>query len=140
MFFFLPIDTYHLNINELYLETHVRGAPHPVVEWYKDSVNISRTDPKYQVFDHPDGLCELIVNEPNQSDCGKYVCKATNRAGTTEIPHYVLFEGKAHHIAENIHGVFHHDQSRLDKGAVNRLTTHCSFMANISFLMLIIFI
>lgn len=110
-------DTYHLNINELYLETHVRGVPHPTVEWYKDSVNISRTDPKYQVFDHPDGLCELIVNEPNQGDCGKYVCQATNRAGSTEIPHYVLFEGKAHHIAENIHGVYHADHSRLDKCA-----------------------
>lgn len=87
------IDTYHLNINELYLETHVRGQPHPTVEWFeiifdnnktsteacliylflfrirfKDSVGISRTDPKYQVFNHPDGLCELIVNFPNSGD------------------------------------------------------------------------
>lgn len=44
------------------------------------------------------------------------MCKAENRVGTTEIPHYVLFEGKEHHIAENIHGVFHHDQSRVDRG------------------------
>lgn len=43
------------------------------------------------------------------------MCKATNRLGTTEIPHYVLFEGIEHHIAENIHGVFHHDQSRVDR-------------------------
>lgn len=104
-----------MNINELYLETHVRAQPHPSIEWFKDSVNISRTDPKYQVFDHPDGLCELIVNDPNQNDSGKYVCKATNRCGTTEIPHYVLFEGKAHHIAENIHGVYHADLVRMDR-------------------------
>lgn len=38
-----------------------------------------------------------------------------NRAGTTELGHYVLFEGKAHHIAENIHGVFHADHSRIDR-------------------------
>lgn len=44
---------------------------------------------------------------------GKYVCKATNRVGTTEIPHFVLFEGIEHHIAENIHGVFHADHSLL---------------------------
>lgn len=94
----------------------MRGIPHPKIEWFKDSVAISRDDTKYQIFDHTDGLCELIVNEPNQEDSGKYVCKATNRAGTTEIQHFVLFEGKEHHIAENIHGVFHHDQSRLDKG------------------------
>lgn len=66
--FCIEIDTYHLNINELYLETHVRGQPHPKVEWFKDSADISRTDPKYQVFDHPDGLCELIVNFPNSGD------------------------------------------------------------------------
>lgn len=34
------IDTYHLNINELYLETHVRAQPHPTVEWFKDSVSV----------------------------------------------------------------------------------------------------
>lgn len=43
------------------------------------------------------------------------MCKATNKVGTTEIPHYVLFEGIEHHIAENIHGVFHADHSRLDR-------------------------
>lgn len=62
------VDTYHLNINELYLETHVRGNPPPKVEWYKDSADITRDNPKYQIFDHPDGLCELIVNFPNQGD------------------------------------------------------------------------
>lgn len=46
---------------------------------------------------------------------GKYVCKATNSCGTAEIGHYVLFEGKEHHIAENIHGVFHADHSRVDR-------------------------
>lgn len=43
------------------------------------------------------------------------MCKATNRKGTSEISHYVLYEGKEAHIAENIHGVFHHDQSRIDR-------------------------
>lgn len=94
----------------------MRGVPHPTVEWYKDSANITRNNPKYKVFDHPDGLCELYVNYPNRGDSGKYLCKAENRAGTTEIIHYVLFKGKDHYMAENIHGVFHHDQSRVDKG------------------------
>lgn len=66
--FFDAIDTYHLGINELYLETHVRGNPHPTVEWFKDSVNIEKNNPKYQVLYHPDGVCELIVNYPNSSD------------------------------------------------------------------------
>lgn len=66
--FFPLVDTYHLNINELYLETHVRGQPHPKVAWFKDSVDISRDNPKYHIIDHPDGTCELCVNDPNQQD------------------------------------------------------------------------
>lgn len=108
-------DTYRLNINELYLETHVRGQPMPTIEWVKDGVTLSRDDSKYHIIDHPDGLCELTVNNPNHGDSGKYVCKAFNRCGTTEIPHFVLYEGKAAHIAENIHGVYHADHSRLDR-------------------------
>lgn len=46
---------------------------------------------------------------------GKYVCKAMNSVGNAEIGHYVLFEGKEHHIAENIHGVYHADHSRVDR-------------------------
>lgn len=38
-----------------------------------------------------------------------------NSCGQTEIGHYVLFEGKEHHIAENIHGVYHADHSRVDR-------------------------
>lgn len=51
----------------------------------------------------------MTVNQPNNGDTGKYVCKAANRAGNSEISHYVLFEGKAHHIAENSHGIYHAD-------------------------------
>lgn len=61
-------DTYHLNINELYLETHVRGNPPAKVEWFKDSVDIKRDDPKYRINNHSDGLCELVINFPNQND------------------------------------------------------------------------
>lgn len=58
----------------------------------------------------------MIVNTPNSQDSGKYQCKATNRAGNSEIGHYVLYEGVSAHIAENIHGIFHHDQSHLERG------------------------
>lgn len=113
--FIIDTDTYHLNINELHLETHVRAEPQATIEWTKDSMPVSRDNPKYQQFDHSDGLCELVVNDPTEKDSGKYICKATNRCGATEIPHFVLFDGIQAHIAENIHGVFHHDQSRVDR-------------------------
>lgn len=72
-------------------------------------MNITKDNPKYVITAHPDGLCELVVNQPNNGDTGKYVCKAANRAGNSEISHYVLYEGKKAHIAENSHGVYHAD-------------------------------
>lgn len=109
--FYLILDTYHLNTNEIYLETHVRGQPHPTLEWFKDSVAIEKTDAKYKQIDHPDGTCELIVNYPKPNDSGKFVCKASNRAGDSTIAHHVLFEGKEAHIVNNRHRVYHADRS-----------------------------
>lgn len=106
------IETYHLNSNELILETGVRGQPTPQVQWFKDSIEI-QSGGRYQIIEHQDGTCELIIDRPDNKDSGKYVVKAESRAGKMEISHYVLFEGKAHHIADNIHGVFHADKSLL---------------------------
>ncbi|XP_068144679.1 muscle M-line assembly protein unc-89 isoform X5 [Drosophila tropicalis] len=105
-------ETYHLNSNELILETAVRGQPTPEVQWFKDSVEI-QSGGRYQILEHQDGTCELIIDRPDNKDSGKYVVKAESRAGKMEISHYVLFEGKAHHIADNIHGVFHADKSLM---------------------------
>lgn len=107
-----PPETYHLNTNELILETAVRGQPTPEVQWFKDSVEI-QSGGRHQIIEHQDGTCELIIDRPDSKDSGKYVVKAESRAGKMEISHYVLFEGKAHHIADNIHGVFHADKNLL---------------------------
>lgn len=104
-----------MNTNEIYLETHVRGQPHPKVEWLKDSVTVTKDDEKFQQIDHPDGTCELIVNYPKPNDSGKYVCKAYNRAGECSVQHTVLFEGKAAHIVDNRHRVYHSDPEHLAK-------------------------
>ncbi|XP_016940406.2 muscle M-line assembly protein unc-89 isoform X12 [Drosophila suzukii] len=105
-------ETYHLNTNELILETAVRGQPTPEVQWFKDSIEI-QSGGRYQLIEHQDGTRELIIDRPDSKDSGKYVLKAESRAGKMEISHYVLFEGQAHHISDNIHGVFHADKSLL---------------------------
>ncbi|XP_002139005.4 muscle M-line assembly protein unc-89 isoform X13 [Drosophila pseudoobscura] len=105
-------DTYHLNTNELILETAVRGQPTPEVQWFKDSIEI-QSGGRFQLIEHQDGSCELHIDRPDNKDSGKYVVKAESRAGKMEISHYVLFEGMAHHIADNIHGVFHADKNLL---------------------------
>lgn len=90
----------------------MRGQPTPQVQWFKDSIEI-QSGGRYQIIEHQDGTCELIVDRPDNKDSGKYVVKAESRAGKMEISHYVLFEGKASHIADNIHGVFHADKSLM---------------------------
>lgn len=106
------LEIYHLNTNELVLETGVRGQPTPQVQWSKDNFEI-KNGGRYQILQHQDGTCELIIDRPDAKDCGKYLVRAENSAGKSEITHTVLFEGKASHIAENIHGVFHADKSLL---------------------------
>lgn len=110
----LVTDAYHLNTNELILTSQVRGNPTPEVTWFKDAVELEDDD-KYEIIDHPDGTCELIVDKPAKKDSGKYLIKAENRAGKAEIRHTVLFEGASLHIHENIHGVFHADKNVLKK-------------------------
>lgn len=105
-------DTYHLNTNELIIECHIRGEPKPKITWYKDGDDVD-TDGKCQQLDHDDGTCELIINKPTVKDSGKYVCIAENRIGKTELTHFVQFEGKAHHIADNIHGAYHVEFNKL---------------------------
>ncbi len=87
----------------------------PKVEWVKDGVTVAKEDEKYEQIDHPDGTCELIVNFPKPNDSGKYVCKAYNRAGECAVQHTVLFEGKAAHIVDNRHRVYHSDPEHLAK-------------------------
>lgn len=105
-------DTYHLNTNELILETGVRGTPVPKVQWLKDNIDIENAG-RFHILQYPDGTCELTIDAPNAKDKGKYIIRAENSAGKAEVTHLVHFEGKEHHIADNIHGVFHADKSLL---------------------------
>lgn len=112
LFVFRLTDTYHLNSNELILETGIRGVPMPQVQWLKDNIEIESSG-RFHIFQHTDGNCELVIDSPNDKDSGKYIVRAENSAGKSEVIHNVLFRGKEHHIADNIHGVFHADKSLL---------------------------
>lgn len=98
--------------NELILETGIRGVPTPQIQWFKDSMEIENGG-RFHIFQHADGNCELVIDSPNDKDSGKYMARAESSAGKAEIGHHVLFRGKEHHIADNIHGVFHADKNLL---------------------------
>lgn len=104
-------DNYNLQSNELVLECRVRGEPRPTISWTRDNNFIDSND-KYQQIDHPDGLCRLIVYNPDEKDSGLYVCKADNSAGSDKTSHNVIFEGKNSYINEKTHGYFHRDPNK----------------------------
>lgn len=93
------------------LECHVRGEPRPTISWTKDGDFIEPND-KYQQFDQADGVCRLIVNNPDIKDSGLYICKAENSVSNDKISHNVEFEGQNAYIFEKTHGYFHRDPNK----------------------------
>lgn len=90
------------------MECRVRGQPRPAISWSKESEFIENND-KYQQYDEADGLCRLVINNPNEKDSGTYICKAENSVYNDKISHNVLFEGQNAYISERVHGYFHRD-------------------------------
>lgn len=104
-------DTYNLHDNELVLECRVRGEPRPTIQWTKDN-NFIDSNEKYQQIDQPDGLCRLVIYNPDEKDSGSYVCSGHNSAGSDKTSHNVVFEGANSYINEKTHGYFHRDPNK----------------------------
>lgn len=100
-----------MNVNELVLECRVRGEPKPAIQWTKDN-NFIDSNEKYQQIDQPDGLCRLIISNPEEKDSGLYVCKADNSAGEDKTSHNVVFAGQNSYINAKTHGFFHRDPNK----------------------------
>lgn len=134
-----PPDTYNLNANELVLECRVRGEPRPDISWTKDG-NFIENDDKYQQFDQADGVCRLVVNNPEEKDSGVYICKAENSVFHDQVSHNVTFEGQNAYIFEKTHGYFHRDPNKpqfqnalgdhlVTAGGMSSLSISCFFFA-----------
>lgn len=93
------------------LECRVRGEPRPTISWTKDG-NFIDNDDKYQQFDQADGVCRLVVNDPEEKDSGVYICKAENSVFHDQVTHNVTFEGRNAFIFEKTHGYFHRDPNK----------------------------
>lgn len=98
-------------MNELILECRVRGEPRPNISWTRNNEFIETND-KYRQMDQTDGLCRLVINNPDEKDSGVYVCAADNSVGADKISHDVIFGGKDAFINEKVHGFFHRDLSK----------------------------
>lgn len=90
------------------LECRVRGEPEPSITWTRDNEFIQTSD-KYTQIDQADGLCRLIIYNPDVRDSGAYTCKAENSAGADKTTHNVIFEGCDSYINQKTHGFYHRD-------------------------------
>lgn len=84
-------DTYRRFDQELVLECRVRGYPSPTISWLKDGKVLD--DGRYTRKYLDDGIHRLEISNPDASDSGRYVCRASNEMQSTEMSHIVRFEG-----------------------------------------------
>ncbi|GFT67998.1 hypothetical protein NPIL_385641 [Nephila pilipes] len=63
-------------------ECEVDGEPMPQVQWFKDSILV-QNNPDYQTTQNK-GICKLTIEETFSEDTAKFMCRATNPAGTAE--------------------------------------------------------
>uniref|UniRef100_A0A1B0CWT0 Muscle M-line assembly protein unc-89 n=1 Tax=Lutzomyia longipalpis TaxID=7200 RepID=A0A1B0CWT0_LUTLO len=105
-------DNYHINTDELVIDSHIRGQPMPRVSWMKDGLTVN-PDGTFQQFEHEDGSIEFVISNPQRKHSGRYICQLENSMGKAELSHYVLFEGREVYETEPVHGVFHVDHQKI---------------------------
>ncbi|XP_075215544.1 obscurin isoform X3 [Lycorma delicatula] len=103
-----PFFIVHLKDTELLENTYLRfmikvkGAPNPDVKFYKDDLLITSVHPRVSIVkENADkGFYELVIDDVQQEDAGKYKCVASNSHGEVECEAIVtvtdekkLFEG-----------------------------------------------
>lgn len=111
-------DIYHVEMNQLVLETRVRGEPNPTIEWAYNCMPIDKEMFKYKQIGYPDGTVQLIINYPHLIDSGKYKCTATNRAGECSLVHKVEFEGRDEYIAQQRVRMYLADKQRIARARI----------------------
>ncbi|XP_053691616.1 muscle M-line assembly protein unc-89-like [Sabethes cyaneus] len=99
---------YDFRVNDLILETHIKGDGLLIVQWFLDGIAIENNE-KYIQIREPMGVYKLCIHNPQIRDNGKYMVKVHNDFGLTEQQYHLRFEGKEHIPC---HGIFHADPRR----------------------------
>uniref|UniRef100_A0A182NFQ7 Ig-like domain-containing protein n=1 Tax=Anopheles dirus TaxID=7168 RepID=A0A182NFQ7_9DIPT len=100
---------YDLRVDDLVLETQIKGTGPIKVEWYLDGISIPNNE-KYIQIREPHGIHKLCIHNPQIRDNGRYMVKASNDFGTEELRYTLRFEGKA--AAMPMYHMHHADKRR----------------------------
>lgn len=79
---------YQPHEKDLVIECKVRANPRPVITWQKDELPIE-LDERTQQVETADGVCQLIIHQPQLRDSGNYKCTAVNSIGSQSVEHIV---------------------------------------------------
>ncbi|XP_052890695.1 muscle M-line assembly protein unc-89 [Anopheles moucheti] len=100
---------YDLRVDDLVLETQIKGTGPIKVEWFLDGIIIPY-DEKYIQIREPHGIHKLCIHNPQIRDNGRYMVKASNDFGMEELRYTLRFEGKA--AAMPMYHMHHADKRR----------------------------
>ncbi|KAL1456667.1 hypothetical protein WDU94_001380 [Cyamophila willieti] len=82
--------------DELTLECRVKCFPPAKITWLKDNIPIRPINRYYQT-ELSDGVCRLTICSPDQSDTGKYTCRAEHDVWTEHTYYFLNFQGRDYH-------------------------------------------
>uniref|UniRef100_A0A8D8WY19 Myosin light chain kinase, smooth muscle n=1 Tax=Cacopsylla melanoneura TaxID=428564 RepID=A0A8D8WY19_9HEMI len=82
--------------DELSLECRVKCFPPAKITWLKDNIPIRPINRYYQT-ELSDGVCRLTICSPDQSDSGKYTCRAEHDVWTEHSYYFLNFQGRDYH-------------------------------------------
>lgn len=99
---------YDFRVDDLILETHIKGDGLLMVQWFLDGLPIENNE-KYIQIREPMGVYKLCIHNPQVRDNGNYTIKVTNDFGTEEQKYHLRFEGKT---GKPSYGIFHADPRR----------------------------
>lgn len=102
---------YDCRVDDLILETHIKGDGLLNVQWFLDGIEICNNE-KYIQIREPMGVYKLCIHNPQVRDNGHYTIQVTNDYGVEELKYHLRLEGKQE---KSCYGIFHADPRRQYK-------------------------